>query len=156
MNATGIPLNSLITYSGNNVLPVSLTITLAAKYWKSAPLNSVGPWQPVTGWQPPFCLRSNSPMPLSNSWLPTEVASKPANDNASIEGSSWNIEDNSGLAPTISPAATTMLFGLSFFISLINVAMCSIPPGLFGPGAFSAPWKSFIAITRTSTTLASS
>ena len=34
-------------------------------------------WQPSVGWQPPFCIRSSSARPSSNSWLPTAVTSRP-------------------------------------------------------------------------------
>ena len=37
----------------------SLT-TFAARYWKSAPAKPSPSWQPSTGWQPPFCMRSSS------------------------------------------------------------------------------------------------
>ena len=40
-----------------------------------------------------------------------EESSSPIIDSDSIVGSSWNIADNSGLAPIKSPAATKMLLG---------------------------------------------
>ena len=63
------------------------------------------------GWQPPYCIRSSSASPSSNSWLPTALRSSPIWFIASIVGSSWNAAESSGLAPIRSPAETTSEFG---------------------------------------------
>ena len=42
------------------------------------------------GWQPPFCIRSSSVTPSSNSWLPTLDTSRPIAFSDSTAGSSWN------------------------------------------------------------------
>ena len=88
-----------IWYCGRSGLCVSVSITFAARYWKSEPPNGVASWQPSPGWQPsartgvyeepvygpspswlrlPYCIRSSSPLPSSNSWFPTPIVSSPA------------------------------------------------------------------------------
>src|SRR6266508_442772 len=108
-------LNSLVPYAGNSGLPVASTITLADRYWKSAPgYTSVvppparaygAPVQP-SAWHPPFWIRCSSALPLSNSWLPTAPKSACIRLVATVTGSSWNRPFASGLAPMLSPANT--------------------------------------------------
>ena len=56
--------------------------------------------------QPPFCMRSSSARPLSNSWLPTDAKSTCMRFIASIAGSLANSWLTSGAAPMPSPAIT--------------------------------------------------
>ena len=87
-----------IRYAGSSGLSVSVSVTFAARYWKTEPANGVPSWQPSTGWQPsgrngvyavpvfapppscvrfPYCIRSSSSLPSSNSWFPTPIVSRP-------------------------------------------------------------------------------
>ena len=99
MKAIFSPVDVLtILYAGSSGLSVSSSITFAARYWKTEPLNGVPSWQPSTGWQPsarkgtyaeplfssscscvwfPYCMRRSSSLPSSNSWLPTPTVSTP-------------------------------------------------------------------------------
>ena len=61
-------------------------------------------------------------MPSSNSWLPTEVIARPTRFSASTVGSSWNAADRSGVAPMLSPAATTRVRPWVAFSLSIQVA----------------------------------
>src|SRR6476619_681653 len=56
-------------------------------------------------------MRSSSPAPSSNSWLPTLARSSPARPSASTVDSSWNAAESSGDAPIRSPVATVIVFG---------------------------------------------
>ena len=62
--------------------------------------------------QPPFCIRSSSALPLSNSWLPTALYSTPTQvhrgDRRLVEEQS---DETSGEAPIMSPAETVTLCG---------------------------------------------
>ena len=87
--------------------------TFAPRYGKSAPLKvwpagqESWPLAPSpSARQPPFCMRSSSLTPSSNSWLPTEDTSRPIRFMAVMVGSSWKAAESSGLAPMRSPAAT--------------------------------------------------
>ena len=103
----------LIAVPGNSVRPSAPT-TLAARYWNPAPANgsTAQGWRLVYFSHPPFCMRSSSAEPLSNSWLPTDANSSPAMLSALIVGSSRNSAELIGLAPIKSPAATVTLFGV--------------------------------------------
>src|ERR671923_1287968 len=117
-----------ISYGGNSVSSVPSRNTFADRYWKNAPLNGSPSWQPSIGWQPPFCIRSSSFDPSSNSWLPTPVTSSPSSFMASIVGSSWSNAEMSGLAPIRSPAPTVIVFGFRSRRRSIQVARYSTPP----------------------------
>ena len=93
------------------------------------------PWQPSIGWQPPFCIRSSSGTPSSNSWLPTPLTSIPIELRDSIVGSSWNSAETSGLAPIMSPAPTVIVFVFCVRRSLIHVARYAMPPAGTACGA---------------------
>ena len=41
-----------IRYCGSSGLFVSVSVTFAARYWKTEPANGVPSWQPSPGWQP--------------------------------------------------------------------------------------------------------
>ena len=43
---------STIWYGGRSGLSVSVSITFAARYWKTEPRTASPSWQPSTGWQP--------------------------------------------------------------------------------------------------------
>jgi hypothetical protein len=139
---------------------------LAARYMYFAPSKGFGPVQPSLGWQPPRCMRSSSPAPLSNSWLPTAAICRPIRLSDSTDGSSRNSADSSGDAPIRSPAATTAWFGFSALAAAMAVARCSAPPagtvmnlpGCAGSGVrmppsggIRLPWKSLMAMTFTRT-----
>ncbi len=103
---------------------------------KSAPAEgalaagaAVGCLVPSALWrQPPFCIRSSSAEPSSNSWLPTLVTSRPRAFIASMVGSSWNAPDSSGLAPIRSPAATVSEWSCPARAWARWVARYSTPP----------------------------
>ena len=138
-------------------------MTLADSHLNLAPSNGTGvptlaPLQllasawPAVVLQPPFCRRSSSAVPLSNSWLPTALNSRPMRLSVSTEGSSKNSEEISGEAPIESPAPTTTVSGLAFFSASTCAAMKSAPPtgGRLAagtaavwpnvPGDSSVPW----------------
>ena len=148
------------------VCPLRVSNVLAARYLKLAPLNGCGPLQPSAGWQPPFCIRSSSAAPLSNSWLPTALTSRPIRPSDSIVGSSRNRAESSGVAPIKSPAATKMWFGFLARNCATAVARCSLPPAgtsmvlvasagslmrMPPRGGLRLPWKSLIASSLTLT-----
>src|SRR5919109_2493569 len=151
----------LISYGGSGVSSVPSRNTFADRYWKNAPLNGSPSWQPSIGWQPPFCIRSSSFDPSSNSWLPTPVTSSPSSFMASIVGSSWSNAEMSGLAPIRSPAPTVIVFGFRSRRRSIQVARYSTPPAstvVVGPvwirppdplGGSRLPWKSLMASSWT-------
>ena len=78
--------------------------------------------------QPPRCRRSSSAEPLSNSWLPTALNSRPMRFSVSTAGSSWNSDEISGDAPIMSPAPTTTFSGFCAFSFATCAAMNSAPP----------------------------
>ncbi len=112
MKATFTPLYCLTVYAGKRVLLVASTTTLAARNSKSAP-SKPSPSRSPSGWLPPFCIRSSSSGPSSNSWLPTPAMSSPMRFIASMVGSSWNSAEMSGEAPIRSPAETITEFEAS-------------------------------------------
>ena len=122
MKATLTPLKRLMPYAGSSGWPVAVEITFADSHWKLAPSNGTGvptsaPRQlfgsrtPAVSLQPPFCRRSSSAVPRSNSWLPTALNSTPMRFSVSTAGSSWKSAEMSGEADTKSPAPTTTLSG---------------------------------------------
>jgi peptidyl-prolyl cis-trans isomerase D len=58
--------------------------------------------------QPPACIRHSSRGPLSNSWLPTALRSRPTRFIAAIVGSSRKAPETRGEAPIRSPAETVI------------------------------------------------
>ncbi len=103
------------------------------------------------------------PMPLSNSWLPTEARLSPSRFIASIVGSSRKYAEASGDAPIRSPAATVMLFGWP--AARVRAPRRAAPPRRRAPsgscrracviatgsgGVSILPWKSLIARICTS------
>ena len=163
MKPTLMPSYSLTLTAGNTVLPVSVRVTLAARYWKFAPgkvpagqefwLSLPSP----SGRQPPVCMRRSSRQPSSNSWLPTLAICSPIRFIAMMVGSSWNAADSSGVAPMRSPAATVTVcrpLERARVRSLLRcVARYSAPPAgvpLMTPEledvlGSSWPWKSLSA-----------
>ena len=113
MKAIFTPPNSLIPYGGNTVSCVVALRTFAERNLKLPPAKPSPSWQPSTGWQPPFCMRLSSVTPSSKSWLPTPSKSSPRLFIASIVGSSCRRPERIGLAPIMSPALTTTVFGFS-------------------------------------------
>ncbi len=81
-HASRRPDELLMPYGGNSVLPVACRRRWPTRNLKFAPSNGTGvhdggPCRSSAslGWQPPFCMRSSSAAPLSNSWLPTALKS---------------------------------------------------------------------------------
>src|SRR3954449_1620071 len=123
MSATFLPPStSKTSYGGSIGLPVSLEMTLAARYGKSAPSKACSPspkhpvspgttpWQAVTSSLnvPSVApeIRRSSSVPRSNSWLPTDDASRPIASSTSMVGSSLKTLDSNGEALIRSPAPT--------------------------------------------------
>ena len=105
--------NRLSPVAGRRVRPSSRSV-LAASRPNWAPSNGLLMRQgsrEVNFSQPPFCRRSSSRQPRSNSWLPTALKSICMRLTASMVGSSRNSDDTSGEAPTMSPADTTAWCG---------------------------------------------
>src|SRR3954452_19200283 len=116
------PSTSKTSYGGSIGLPVSLEMTLAARYGKSAPSKACSPspkhpvspgttpWQAVTSSLnvPSVApeIRRSSSVPRSNSWLPTDDASRPIASSTSMVGSSLKTLDSNGEALIRSPAPT--------------------------------------------------
>src|SRR3954469_8969118 len=128
MNASLTPSKRLMTYRGKSMRPLDSRTTFALRNRKSAPVKlQFG--RGSSGRQPPFCMHSSSSAPSSNSWLPTELTSRPRSFIASIVGSSWNSAESRGLAPMRSPAdTTTVRRGLRASSALTWVARYSMPP----------------------------
>ncbi len=88
---------------------------------------------------------STSVRPWSNSWLPSAETSTPMALRASIVGWSFWMKDVKVVAPTLSPALATMVFGLAARICLATVASTAAPPD--GLEVSRRPWKSLNVIT---------
>ena len=54
-------------------LPVGLVLDVRREEVELRAEERSPSWQPSTGWQPPFCIRSSSSTPSSNSWFPTPL-----------------------------------------------------------------------------------
>ena len=151
-------------YGANSVCCVFSKNTFADRYLNLAPVNGCFAsgqefWlfcPSPSGRQPPVCIRSSSCQPSSNSWLPTEAASRPIPFSASIVGSSWNAADSSGEAPIRSPAATVTescpLAAAAARRSFRWVARYAAPPAgmplmlpLEPVAGSRLPWKSLMA-----------
>ena len=121
--------NVLMPYGGSSVWPVDvaddvgrqpLELRAFERHRRARPRrrgSCSGRRAPFVILQPPFCRRSSSAKPLSNSWLPTALNSRPMRFSVSTDGSSKNSAEISGDAPMKSPAPTTTLFGFSALAS---------------------------------------
>ncbi len=88
---------------------------------------------------------STSVRPWSNSWLPSVETSTPMALRASIVGWSFAMNDVNVVAPTLSPALATIVFGFAARICLATVASTAAPPD--GLAVSRRPWKSLNVIT---------
>ena len=111
MNPTATALrpvpNRRMPVAGNSVERSGRKV-LAERYVNLAPANG-SIWQNLRAvcWaQPPFCLRSSSSVPWSNSWLPTALKSTPMRFITPIAGSSRNSDEATCDALIMSPAET--------------------------------------------------